>query len=221
MGSFPVIVPPAPGLLCAIGDLVADFRDEFAQTHIRLVSQASGDEVAGILDDLGARAQEWLTGEGIDESARRITYVADMRYHRQGYEIPVAIDPDEVRAAGLAELEERFNGLHERLYGFRMPGTASEIVNLRAVGFGAVPLPELRTGTLSGSDASGAVVDEHDVVFDGESVRTKIYDRAKLEPGAEIAGPAIVTEFDSTTVVLPGHEATVDTNYNILITPSA
>jgi N-methylhydantoinase A len=102
-----------------------------------------------------------------------------------------------------------------------MPGTASEIVNLRAVGFGAVPLPELRSGTMSGPDASGAVVDEHEVVFDGERVRTKVYDRAKLEPGAAITGPAIVTEFDSTTVVLPGHEATVDTNYNILITPSA
>jgi N-methylhydantoinase A len=221
MGSFPVIVPPAPGLVCAIGDLVADFRDEFAQTHIRLIGQASGAEVAGILDDLGARAQAWLTGEGIEESARRISYVADMRYHRQGYEIPVAIDPGEVRADGLADLEERFNGLHEQLYGFRMPGTASEIVNLRAVGFGAVPLPELRSGTASGPDASGAVVDEHDVVFDGERVRTKIYDRAKLEPGATIAGPAIVTEFDSTTVVLPEHQATVDTNYNILITPSA
>jgi N-methylhydantoinase A len=221
MGSFPVIVPPAPGLLCAIGDLVADFRDEFAQTYIRLIAKASGGEVAGILDDLGARAQEWLEGEGIDESARRISYVTDMRYHRQGYEIPVAIDPDEVRTGGLADLEERFNALHEQLYGFRMPGTASEIVNLRAVGFGAVPLPELRSGTMSGPDASGAVVDEHEVVFDGERVRTKIYDRAKLEPGAAITGPAIVTEFDSTTVVLPGHEATVDTNYNILITPSA
>ena len=221
MGSFPVIVPPAPGLLCAIGDLVADFRDEFAQTHIRLVGQASGDEVAGILDGLGARAQEWLAGEGIDESARRISYVADMRYHRQGYEIPVAIDPVAVRADGLADLEESFNGLHEQLYGFRMPGTASEIVNLRAVGFGAVPEPELRSGTVGDADASGAVVDEHDVVFDGQSVRTKIYDRARLEPGAAIAGPAIVTEFDSTTVVLPGHRATVDTNYNILITPNA
>jgi N-methylhydantoinase A len=221
MGSFPVIVPPAPGLLCAIGDLVADFRDEFAQTHIRLIGKASGGEVAGILDDLGARAQAWLEGEGIDESARRISYVTDMRYHRQGYEIPVAIDPDEVRTNGLADLEERFNALHEQLYGFRMPGTASEIVNLRAVGFGAVPLPELRSGTMSSPDASGGVVDEDDVVFEGERVRTKIYDRAKLEPGAAITGPAIVTEFDSTTVVLPGHEATVDTNYNILITPSA
>ena len=80
MGSYPVIVPPSPGLLCAIGDLVADFRDEFAQTYIRLIAKASGGEVADILDDLGARAQEWLEGEGIDESARRISYVTDMRY---------------------------------------------------------------------------------------------------------------------------------------------
>jgi N-methylhydantoinase A len=177
--------------------------------------------VAAILDDLGTRAQEWLAAEGIAEGGRRISYVADMRYHRQGYEIPVAIHPDEVRSDGLADLEERFNGLHEQLYGFRMPGTASEIVNLRAVGFGAVPEPELRSGKPGGADASGAVVDEHDVVFDGEKVRTKIYDRARLEPGAEIAGPAIVTEFDSTTVVLPGYEAKVDTNYNILINPKS
>src|SRR5689334_6540226 len=219
MGSFPVIVPPAPGLLCAIGDLVADFRDEFAQTYIRLVAQASGAEVAGILDDLGARAQEWLAAEGIAEGSRRISYVADMRYHRQGYEIPVVLDPGEVRADGLADLEERFNGLHEQLYGFRMPGTACEIVNLRAVGYGAVPKPELPVGEAGDGDASGAVVDEHQVVFDGQRVPTKIYDRSKLQPGASLDGPAIVTEFDSTTVVLPGHRAEVDVNFNILINP--
>src|SRR4249919_2733683 len=117
MGSYPVIVPPAPGLLCAIGDLVADFRDEFAQTHIRLVSEASGEEVADILDALGSRAKAWLDGEGIGGGAQRLSYVADMRYHRQGYEIPVSLEPDEVRSDGLGGLEERFNALHEQLYG--------------------------------------------------------------------------------------------------------
>jgi N-methylhydantoinase A len=219
MGSFPVIVPPAPGLLCAIGDLVADFRDEFAQTYIRLVSEASGDEVADILDALGSQAKDWLTGEGIADDAQRIAFSADMRYHRQGYEIPVALEPSEVRGGGLGDLEERFNALHEQLYGFRMPGTASEIVNLRAVGYGAVPKPELPSGDLGSPDASAAVVDEHAVVFDGERVQTKIYDRSRLQPGALLSGPAIVTEFDSTTVVLPGYRAEVDANFNILITP--
>jgi N-methylhydantoinase A len=220
MGSFPVIVPPAPGLLCAIGDLVADFRDEFAQTYIRLLVDASGVDVAEILDGLGTRATEWLEGEGIPGDARRVLYSADMRYHRQGYEIPVALDPEEVRSDGLADLEERFNGLHEQLYGFRMPGTACEIVNLRAVGYGAVPKPELPVGEAGGADASAAVVDEHQVVFGGQRVPTKVYDRSKLEPGASFEGPAIVTEFDSTTVVLPGHRAEVDVNFNILITPN-
>jgi N-methylhydantoinase A len=220
MGSFPVIVPPAPGLLCAIGDLVADFRDEFAQTYIRLLVDASGGQVADILDELGARAKAWLEGEGIAAVDQRISYAADMRYHRQGYEIPVALEPKEVRGNGLTDLEERFNGLHEQLYGFRMPGTACEIVNLRAVGLGAVPTPELPTGDLGSEDASAAVSDEHKVVFEGERLSTKIYDRAQLEPGARIPGPAIVTEFDSTTVVLPGYEASVDGNFNIIINPA-
>jgi N-methylhydantoinase A len=219
MGSFPVVVPPAPGLLCAIGDLVADFRDEFAQTYIRLVADADPAEVATILDGLGERAAEWLEEEGIAPESRGLSYVADMRYHRQGYEIPVAVDPEEVRSAGLGNLEERFNGLHEQLYGFRMPGTASEIVNLRAVGFGAVPKPELPAAELGPADASGAVVDEHEIVVEGERVVAKIYERAKLTPGARFAGPAIVTEFDSTTLVLPEFEAEVDRNYNLLITP--
>jgi N-methylhydantoinase A len=216
-----VVVPPAPGLLCAIGDLVADFRDEFAQTYIRVLSEAEGGEVASILDGLGERATEWLEGEGIAPEARGITYTADMRYHRQGYEIPVAIDPDEVRAGGLEGLEERFNGLHEQLYGFRMSGTPSEIVNLRAVGFGAVPKPELPAAELGPDDASGAVADEHEIVFEGSRLPTKIYDRALLAPGMRFEGPAIVTEFDSTTVVLPGYSAQVDANYNILINPTA
>jgi N-methylhydantoinase A len=220
MGSFPVLVPPAPGLLCAIGDLVADFRDEFAQTYIRVLGDADPGEVGSILEALGERARTWLDGEGIPEDARSITYTADMRYHRQGYEIPVAIDPDEVQA-GLDALEERFNGLHEQLYGFRMPGTASEIVNLRAIGSGAVPKPELPVGELGDADASGAVAEEHEIVFRGERLPTKIYDRAKLAPGNRFDGPAIVTEFDSTTVVLPGYAAEVDVNFNILINPKA
>jgi N-methylhydantoinase A len=218
MGSFPVLVPPAPGLLCAIGDLVADFRDEFAQTYIRVLGEADPAEVGTILVALGERATEWLDNEGIPSDARSITYTADMRYHRQGYEIPVAIDPDEVKG-GLDALEERFNVLHEQLYGFRMPGTACEIVNLRAIGSGAVPKPELPVGSPGDADASGAVSEEHEIVFKGERLPTKIYDRAKLAPGNRFDGPAIVTEFDSTTVVLPGYAAEVDVNFNILINP--
>jgi len=143
-----------------------------------------------------------------------------MRYHGQGYEIPVAIAAEEIRSVGVGDLAERFNQLHEQLYGFRMQGTASEIVNLRAVGFGSVPKPELPVGEPGGTDAAGAIVEERHVWFDGQQYATTIYDRARLKPQMRFAGPAIVTEFDSTTVVLPGYLAEIDVNLNILITPN-
>jgi N-methylhydantoinase A len=220
MGSFPVIVPPAPGLLCAIGDLVADFRDEFAQTYIRIVSEAPPADVADILDGLGTRAETWLESEEIPVAARAISFTCDMRYHGQGYEIPVALDPHAIRSGGIAELEERFGALHEQLYGFRMPGTPSEIVNLRAIGFGSVPKPELPVGEGSSADPAPAFIEEQQVWFEGEQQPTRIFDRARLRPSMTFDGPAIVTEFDSTTVVLPGHTATVDVNFNLLITPT-
>ena len=217
IGSFPVIVPPAPGLLCALGDLVADFRDEFARTYIRIIAEADPAEVATILDGLGARAKKWLDDEGIDQAAGRVSFNADMRYHGQGYEIPVAVTPDEVRSKGLGDLDERFNQLHEQLYGFRMPNTRAEIVNLRAVGFGSVEKPELPEGVVGGSDSSHAIATDHTIVHKGERIAAKIYDRSKLQPGNVVAGPAVVTEFDSTTVILPGYAAKVDKFFNILI----
>ncbi len=218
IGSFPVLIPPAPGLLCALGDLVADFRDEFARTYIRVIEEADSTEVATILDGLGARAKKWLDDEGIGQDVGRVTYNADMRYHGQGYEIPVAITPDEVRNKGLGDLDERFNQLHEQLYGFRMPKTRAEIVNLRAVGFGSVEKPELPEGVDGGSaDSSHAIASDHTMIHKGQRIAAKIYDRAKLIPGNVVPGPAVVTEFDSTTVILPGYSAKVDKFFNLLI----
>jgi N-methylhydantoinase A len=197
MGSFPVIVPPSPGLLCALGDLVAGFRNEFAQTLIRLTSEVAEEELRATLDELEGRAREWMDAERIPAESQHVDFVADMRYRGQGYEIPVPLDD-------LDGLEERFNGLHEQLYGFRMPNTASEIVNLRAVGTGDRPEPELPEG------------EPHDA-----RLGPGTYERAELQPGTRIQGPAIVTEFDSTTVVLDGYAADVDRYFNLLIRPEA
>ena len=220
MGSFPVIVPPAPGLLCATGDLVADFRDEFARTFIRTIDSVSGDEVRDILEELGEEARTWLGREGIGEGEQRLAYNVDMRYYRQGYEIPVEIEPALLAGNGTTMLAERFNQLHEQFYGFQMEGTECEIVNLRAIGYGKVPEPHLPEGEPGGGDSSNAVVDEHEVYFHGEWLPTRIYDRGKLSPGHRVEGPAIVTEFDSTTVVLSGHAAEVDRYLNLVINPT-
>jgi N-methylhydantoinase A len=220
MGSFPVIVPPAPGLLCATGDLVADFRGEFAQTFIRTIDHTTGDELRGVLDRLGDDARRWLSDEGIPERDQRVSFNVDMRYYRQGYEIPVEIDPALLAGDGTTMLAERFNRLHEQYYRFRMEGTTCEIVNLRAIGYGDVPKPRLvESENGAGPASEHAVVDEHEIYFDGEWLRTRIYDRSKLAPGNRVEGPAIVTEFDSTTVVLPGYAAEVDRFLNLIINP--
>jgi N-methylhydantoinase A len=197
MGSFPVIVPPSPGLLCALGDLVAGFRNEFAQTLIRLTADVTEDELTGTLGELEHRARAWMDAEGIPASDQHVDFVADMRYRGQGYEIPVPLDD-------LHGLDERFNGLHEQLYGFRMPNTASEIVNLRAVGTGDRPEPELPEAEPS---------EQH--------FAPGTYERSQLQPGARIEGPAIVTEFDSTTVILDGYAGEVDRYFNLLIRGAA
>jgi N-methylhydantoinase A len=221
MGSFPVLVPPAPGLLCATGDLVADFRNEFARTFIRTVDQVTGDDVRGILDDLGDEAREWLSRENVPPERQRLAFNVDMRYYRQGYEIPVEIDPALLAGDGTTMLAERFNQLHEQFYRFRMEGTTCEIVNLRAIGYGTMPQPSLPEGEAAdGADASGAVIDEHEVYFQGAWLPTRIYDRSQLRVGHRVEGPAIVTEFDSTTVVLSGYAGEVDRYLNLLINPT-
>ena len=219
MGSFPVLVPPAPGLLCAIGDLVADFRDEFAQTYIRVLADA--DAARGRHDPRRARRARARVARGRgDPRGRPLDRV------HGGHALPPAglRDPRRRstptrRAAGSTALEERFNVLHEQLYGFRMPGTACEIVNLRAIGSGAVPKPELPVGEQATPMRRAPSPRSTRSSSRASALPTKIYDRAKLAPGHRFDGPAIVTEFDSTTVVLPGYAAEVDVNFNILINP--
>ena len=207
MGSFPVIVPPAPGLLCAIGDLVADFRDEFAQTYIRLVSATrAGDEVAGILDGLGEQATGLARRRG-DRRGR----AAD-RLHG-GHALPPAglRDPGRARPGrGARRRARRPRGAVQRAAraALRLPHAGHRVARSSTCARSATApcrSRSCRSASVGSPDASAAVVDEHEVVFDGERVRDE--DLRPREARARrrcSTGPAIVTEFDSTTVVLPG-----------------
>ncbi len=218
IGSFPVIVPPAPGILCATGDLCCDYREEFTRTVMRTLHQIFATEVIAMLSDLATKAAGWLEREGIPRAQQQIFYNADMRYFRQGYELPITVTLEELQTQGTAILAERFHALHEQLYRFRLD-TDCEIVNLRAVALGkgvSLTLPE---GELDGPSPLHALSDEHRIYFDGKFLATPIYDRAKLRPGNRIPGPAIVTEMDSTTAILPGFTGEVDRYFNLLIRP--
>src|SRR5207302_9495906 len=125
------------------------------RTFIRTIDSVTGDETKAILEDLGREASEWLEREGIPAERRRVSYNVDMRYYRQGYEIPVEVDPALLAGDGTTMLAERFNQIHEQFYRFKMEGTTCEIVNLRAVGYGDVPKPRLvESGESGGADSS-------------------------------------------------------------------
>ncbi len=219
MGSWPCIIPPAPGLLCALGDLSTDFRDEFARTFIRTFDSTTVDEVVAELTTLGERAQGWLDGEEVAREVQDIKYQVDVRYYRQGFELTVDVTLEQLHDQGFELLSSAFDETHNRLYGFKLD-TMHEIVNVRAIGLGRTKPLSANKIEAGDEDASAALVEKSQVYFEGSFLETSIYDRAKLKAGNRIAGPAIVTEFDSTTVVLAGHYAKVDPSGAILIWPN-
>jgi N-methylhydantoinase A len=219
MGSYPVIVPPAPGLLCALGDLSADYRDEYARTYIRTVDKVEQEEMVGVLRELGGEARTMLENEQIPADRQEIRYFVDLRYYRQGYEMPISVSEAEFEGDLIPALVQQFNEIHDRTYGFQLDSIV-EVVNLRAVGIGRVTKIELPESEPASADSSSAHAGETQIYRNGEWQPAQLYDRSKLKPGMQVAGPAIVTELDSTTVVLPGHTATVDRYFNLLINRS-
>ena len=205
---YPVIIPRDPGVLSALGFIVADIRNEFGTTFITTTERTTMAEVQRVFDGLGARARAWLDGEHVAAADQHVSFLADLRYYRQGFELPI----ETAGATTLDELADRFRAVHDRLYGFGLPG-AVELVNLRARAVGRVTKPELAATEAGGADASAARTGEH--------LGVPLYERELLRPGMELRGKAIVTQFDATTLILPGHSALVDRHLNLLIEPEA
>ncbi len=217
-GCYPTIVPPTPGVLSALGFLYSDMKNEFAQTFVRTIDEADPSQITDILTKLGRDARAWLREEGVDEQRQRINYEADVRYFRQGYEFSMEIDPDRLGSGALNDLAARFGLAHERVYGFKLDHPV-ELVNLRAVGVGAVQKMNLPKFDKEGPDAAHAVVEQHRAYFDGAFVSANIYDRNLLRAGNLVRGPAIVAQMDATTVIHPNHTGEVDEYLSILIKP--
>jgi N-methylhydantoinase A len=225
-GAWPVIVPPSPGVLCALGDATTSLRDESARTVLRRFAELSGADFAALLRELAEEAGQRLTAQGLPADDQTVRYSVDVRYHGQGFEIPVDVDPAWLDDGGAGEdgalerLARTFDAEHDRLFSFLLE-VDHEMVNARATVTG--PKPDVAPVRLEEGDGdpAGALVSTHPIHVGGERVEANVYDRAKLRAGDVIRGPAIVTEMDSTTLVLPGHAATVHASGSLLINPEA
>jgi N-methylhydantoinase A len=219
-GAWPVIVPPSPGVLCALGDATTSRRDESARTVLRRFADLSGTDLVTILRELADDAGQRLADQGLPREEQEVLFQVDVRYHGQGFEIPVVVDPawlDEADGA-FTRLGETFDAEHNRLFSFLL-AVDHELVNARATVTG--PRPDVTPVHLERGDGdpTAALVTEHPIHVGGEQVTARVFDRAKLRAGDVIAGPAIVTEMDSTTLVLPGHAAEVHASGSLLINP--
>ena len=221
-GAWPVIVPPSPGVLCALGDATTSARDESARTCLRRFADLTGGELAGILRDLSSAASGRLTGQGVPADRQQVSYQVDVRYFGQGFDIGVDVDPAWLAAPdeALATIGARFDAEHERLFSFVLSAD-HELVNARASVSG--PRPKVSPTTLEPGtgDPAAARTGTAPVYIGGGWTDAAWYDRARLRAGDALDGPAIVTEMDSTTLVLPGHTATVDPSGSLLIRPAA
>jgi len=217
MGSWPVIIPPSPGLLCAFGAATTRLRTEKARTFIRVVDTTSDAETNAILEGLAREAANELEAEGVARSEQSLRYQIDLRYHGQAFELTVDSDPGDFDRSGLGGLTQRFDAEHARLFSFALEAD-HELVNLRAVAEGPIPdvtvLPASRGG--GGGNVPSQMTQIH---VRGANLDAKIYDRGRLGAGDTIGGPAIVTEMDSTTLVLPDHVGSVDDWGNLIIEP--
>jgi len=218
LGSWPSIIPPGPGVLCALGDATTAVRDERARTYVRRFSETSAKEIDDILKALAADAAKGLEAEGVKKSEITTSYQVDLRYHGQGLRLTVEVNLADLQKKGLKAISEVFDEEHERLFTFVLP-LEHELVTLRAAVQGQgikIKRQPLKGG---GSKPKAAVVGKQKAYMDGKDVTAIIYDRAKLQAGNKIEGPAIIMEMDSTTVILPDHTGHVDKSGCILIYP--
>ncbi len=218
MGSWPVIIPPGPGVLCASGDATTRIRDEASRTFIRRFSDTTAAEISEILDGLAETAATSLDAENVPRVDQSVTFQVDLRYHGQGLQLTVNADTESLKTRGLASIGDQFDDIHRQLFTFALD-VDKEVVNLRAVVQGKATMVNAERLEAGSADPAAAILSAQSVYMDGARHDANIYDRSKLLAGNEIDGPAIVTEMDSTSVILAGYRGVIDDFGNIIINP--
>lgn len=217
--AWPVIIPPGPGVLCAYGDATTQVQDEAARTYLTLAADLTDDSLSADLTELAKKATASLMADGIAKEDQLITYQADLRYAGQAFQITIDFSETELEAKGVALLTEAFDVEHEQLFTFKLDG-GHEILMIRAVAQAKAQTIAERTVGDQNAKLEDCEMQDNSFYYDGKWHEAKIYDRTKLHPGLLLPGPAIVGEMDSTTVILPDFQATVDSVGNLLINPA-
>jgi N-methylhydantoinase A/oxoprolinase/acetone carboxylase beta subunit len=222
VGTPDVLVPPYPGVTAAMGLLATDMVYEYAATSYQRLSALDAARLEARFGELEEEARRQLEEDGIPDDRVVIQRVVDARYAGQGYELRVDVGSGAIDEAWVEKFRADFHDIHEREYSRRFEESDIEIPNIRVRGVGL--MPPLETAEVERGDEKppeAALIHEGNAWFrvGGElrEVPTRYYDRAALRAGNRLEGPAIVHQYDSTTVIPPGLTASIDGYGNIVI----
>lgn len=211
-----VLIPLRPGVVSAMGGLIADVKNDFIRT---LFVTAHADDAARLTAEaasLEAQGHAWLRDEQRFVGEASPAWYADMRYRGQSFEIEVQLDHAWITAGDMAAIADAFHAAHEGIYDFCDRESPVQIINLRLVMSGSTAKPRFKKLP----PGNGAPKPEKvlKVFFDGGWHEVPLYRRADLQAGHTFKSPAVVAQDDTTACIPPGFAARVDATGNILLT---
>jgi N-methylhydantoinase A len=213
-----VVVPRSAGVLSALGLLIGDVVYEEGVSAVRPLSAVDPAALTDRFETMERAGRERLDAEGFPPDRRRFERAVDLRYRGQSFDLRIPAPDGRLDRAALGAVADRFHEHHERRYGHASPEEPVELVTVRLRSRGVVDPPPL---SVDGDDGSGAATPRttRPATFDGRRRETPVYDRERLGPSAALDGPAVIEGAESTAVVPPGADATVDDLGNVVIEP--
>jgi len=213
-----VLVPESPGVLCATGVLAKDVQIDLSRTRLMQQTEPGcAEQLGAIFAELESRAVETFRSNGLGVEGLMVERSVDARYVGQNYELRAPLAADDLGAQAMDAVKAGFDAAHEQFYGYRQPEQEAECVTFRLRASLPVPRPELagqaaaeRTGPLTPRVRRKAFFESA-----GGFVDCPVYARDDLRPGDALAGPAIVEQMDTTTVLPPDFVARVDAVSNL------
>ncbi|MFQ5950667.1 MAG: hydantoinase/oxoprolinase family protein [Candidatus Geothermarchaeales archaeon] len=217
LGMLETLVPPSPGLFSAFGLLASDVRHSHVKPIIERVSRVDPTRLEKLFRELEQEGRTVLEGEGFDDKEMRLVREMDLRYQGQSYELTVAVGSP-LASEALRAAKNRFHSEHSRTYGYSVEEEDTEVVNLRVTAIGLVQEPPAVEEPMGEAEPPlGSRLEQRRVLFDLEEgfVRCPVFRRNSLKRGNVLEGPAIVEQYDATTVIHPSWRGEIDATGNL------
>lgn len=213
LGMQEVVVPLTPGVLSALGGLIADLKNDFIRTLYTDLTVEAVPGIATAFEELKLAANDWLRNKQNYDGPCELDYSAEMRYRGQSFEVETPLDPAALARNDVAVIAEAFHREHQRIYGHADRKAEIQLISIRLVISGKTVKPEFTSSALV--EIPATPVSTFEAYIDGRTRTVELYQRADLMPGHTFAGPAVVAQEDCTTVLPPGVSGRVDAFGNL------